>query len=194
MLKSRPSPIKWSLMSLCLYRDPFQGNGHRFLVYQDPLRWNGLWFPFVYINDPLRWNGHWSPYVYIETLYEAMVIDFRYIKNLFNGMVFDFLLFISTTLSNGMVIDLLMFLSTTLSDGMVFNFLLFISRPSPMDGHWFSYVHIEALCEAMVINFLSYQGPLRWNGLWPLCVSIKVLFHGMIIDLFMFIWRTSPIE
>jgi len=45
---------------------------------------------FRYINDLLWWNGHWSPYVYIETLCEAMVIDFRYIKALFDEMVIDF--------------------------------------------------------------------------------------------------------
>ena len=98
-LYQRPSPMEWSLISLFLYRDPLWGNGHRLLVYQDPFRWNGLRFPFVYINDPLRWNGHWSPYVYIETLCEAMVINFRYIKTLFGGMVIDLFMFISRSSS-----------------------------------------------------------------------------------------------
>jgi len=87
-----------------------------FYIYQNPLRGNGHWFPFLYIKTlceamvidffyisrpsarqwssisshrgPLRGNGHRS--LYIKTLCKAMVIDFlRHIEALCEIMVID---------------------------------------------------------------------------------------------------------
>jgi len=43
-LSSRPSPMEWSLIFLCLHQ------------------------------GPLRWNGHWFSYVYIKALSNGMVV------------------------------------------------------------------------------------------------------------------------
>jgi len=100
---SRPSPMEWSLIFLCLH--------------QGPLRWNGHWFSYVYIKalydgmvidflmftsrpspmecsliflclhqGPLQWNGHWF-LCHIKALSNRMVVDFCHIKTLSYGMV-----------------------------------------------------------------------------------------------------------
>jgi len=130
MFTSRPSAKQWSLISLWLYQDPLQGNGHGFSLHQDPLRDNGHWFVChikalceVMVTDfftsrcfvrqrslislshqcPLRGNGH--RFLYIKTLCETMVIDLLlYIKTLYEAMAIDFLLYIKT-LYEAMAID-----------------------------------------------------------------------------------------
>jgi len=42
MFTSRPSPMEWSLIFLCLQQVPLRWNGHCFLsLHQGPLQWNG---------------------------------------------------------------------------------------------------------------------------------------------------------
>jgi len=83
---SRPSARKWSLISFYLYQDPLRGNGHWFpYVTSRPStkQWSWLfsssrystrqWSLISLHQDLLRGNGHRS--LYIKTLSEAMVID-----------------------------------------------------------------------------------------------------------------------
>ena len=95
MFTSRPSPMEWSLIFLCLYQ--------------------GL----------LQWNGHWFSYVYIKALSNGMVIDLLMfnIKALSNRMIIDFLMF--TSRSSLMEWSLIFFLyNKTLFNGMVSDFFL----------------------------------------------------------------------
>jgi len=85
--------------------------------------------------------------------------------------------------------------------------LIFLSHQGlhQWNGHLFPYIYIEALYEAMVIDFftsrpctrqwalisLSYQGLLQWNGRWFSYVYIEALYKGTVID-FLVISRLSP--
>jgi len=165
MFTSRPSPMEWSLIFLCLH--------------QGPLRWNGHWFSYVYIKAISDWMVidflmftarpspmEWSLFSFFTSRPSPMEWSLTslclhqgplqwnghwflcYSKTLSNGMVIYFFLHIKA-LSNGMVIDFCHI--KALSDGMVIDFLMFTSRPSPMEWSLIS---------------LSHQGPLQWNDHW----------------------------
>jgi len=164
MFTSRPFPMEWSLIFLCLH--------------QGPLWWNGHWFSYVYIKalfdgmvidflmftsrpslmewsfiflclhqGPLWWNGHWFSYVYIKALSD--------------GMVIDFLMF--TSRSSPMEWPLIFLWQ----DPLLWNDHLFLSShqgPLQWNGHWFL-CHIKTLSNGMVINFFvtSRPSPMEWS-------------------------------
>ena len=120
-------------------------------------------------QGPLRWNGHWYPYVYIKALSDRMVIGFLMFTSRPSPMEWS-LIFLC--LHQGPLRWNDHWFSyvyiKTLSDGMVIGFLMFTSRPSPME--W------------SLIFLCLHQGPLRWNGHWSSYVYIKALSDGMVID------------
>jgi len=65
-----------------------------------------------------------------------------------------------------------------------FRFSFYIYQdPLQGNGHWFPYVYIKTIYEAMVIDFLSlHRGPLRSNG--HRFLYIKALCEAMVINLF----------
>jgi len=94
--------MEWSLIFICFHIEAlYKGTSHRSFIsrpstnamvidlsYQDPLRWNGHWFSYVFILRPstkvlvidLSYRGplqmHWSSIFHIKTLFDGMVIVF----------------------------------------------------------------------------------------------------------------------
>jgi len=179
MFTSRPSPMEWSLIFLCLHQGPPRWNGHWFFYFTSrpsPMEWSLIFvtsrpspmeWSLIFLclhQGPLRWNGHWFSYVYSKTLSDGMIIVFfLYIK----------------TLSNGMVIDILMFTSRPSPMEWSLIFLCLHQGPLRWNGHWFSYVYSKTLSDGMIIVFFLY---------------IKALSNGMVIDILMFTSRPSPME
>ena len=150
MFTSRPSPMEWSLIFLCLHQGPLRLNGHWFsYVYikalsdgmvidflmftsrPSPIEWS---FIFLCLHQgPLWWNGHWFSYVYIKAL------------------------------SDGMVIDFLMFTSRLSPMEWSLIFLCLHQGPLRWNGHWFSYVYIKTLSYGMVEScfYLPYHDPFH---------------------------------
>jgi len=179
MFTSRPSPMEWSLIFLCLH----QGR--------------------------LRWNGHWLSYIYIKALSDRMVIDFLMFTARPSPMEWSFIYFFTSRPSpmewsliflclhqgplwwNGHWFSYVYI--KTLSDGMVIDFLIFTSRPSPMEWSLiFLCLQQDPLQWNGHLFISSHQGPLQWNGHWFLC-HIKTLSNGMVINFFV-TSRPSPME
>ena len=170
MFTSWPFVRSWSLISLCLHPNPLRGNGH--------------WFPFIH-QDPLWGNGHWFSYVYIMTFCNTIVIDF--------------LMFTSRPFTRQW--SLLLFYTSRPSTRQWLLISLCLHQcPLWHNGHWFPYIYIKTICEAMVIDFLmctsrpstrqwllislySHQDHLRGNGHWFLC-HFEALYDAMVIDFF----------
>ena len=156
MFASRPSPMEWSLISLCLHQ------------------------------GPLRWNGHWFSYAYIKALSDGMVIVFfLYIKALSVGMVIDFLMFTSRpSLMEWLLIFLCLHQGhlrwnghwfsyvyiKALSDGMTIDFLMV--RPFPMEWTLIYFSHQGPL-QWNGHWFLSHlrPSPMEWLSLFLLSIS-----------------------
>jgi len=216
MFTSRPSPMEWSLIFLCLHQGPPRWNGHWFFYFTSrpsPMEWSLIFvtsrpspmeWSLIFLclhQGPLRWNGHWFSYVYSKTLSDGMIIVFfLYIKALSNGMVIDILMF--TSRPSPMEWSLIFlclhqgplqwnghwFLcySKTLSNGMVI-----YQGPLQWNGHWFVTSRPSPM-EWSLIFLCLHQSPLQWNGHWFLC-HIKTLSNGMVIN-FLVTSRPSPME
>ena len=132
-------------------------------------------------QDPLRRHGHWFSYVYIKAPCNAMVIDF--------------LMFTSRPSTK----QWSWFFSSLRPYARQWSSISLHQGHLRGKGHWFL-CHIDALCEAMVINCFTsrssmkqwslislclHQNPLRGNGHWFLC-HIEALYEAMVIDLFPF--------
>jgi len=157
LFTSRPSAMQWSLISYITLR-PSTRKWSSISLHQGPLRGNGHWFPFLYIEalyeamvinlftsrpfarqwsliplshwGPLRGNGHRS--LYIKILCEAMVINFLcHIEALCEIMVID----------------------------------LFTSRSSTRQWSLISYVTSSPSARQWS-SISLHQGPLRSNGHW----------------------------
>ena len=143
-----------------------------FYIYQNPLRGNGHWFPFLYIKtlcdamvidlftsrpsvrpwssislyqDPLQSNGHWFLMSHRDPLRDNGHRSF-YIKTLFKAMVIDFLCHIEA-LCEAMVID------------------LFTSRPSARQWSLISYFSSYPINTYFLLRSSSLV--LCWAGTWP---------------------------
>jgi len=154
-------------------------------------------------QDPLRGNGYWFPYVHIKTLYEAMVIDFLMFTSRLSMRQWSLISFV-----------------TSIPSARQWSLISLYLYQDPLQGndHWFLYVYIKTLYEAMVIDYLmltswssmrqwslisscSHQDPLQSNGHgfslhWgPLrdnghqFLYIKALCKTMVIDFFV---RSGP--
>jgi len=168
---SRPSVRQWSLISLCLYKDPLRGNGHGFSLHR----------------GPLRGNGH--QFLYIKTLCEAMLMDFLIIEALYEKMVIDFftsrpsarhwsLIFIHQNPLRGNGHWFLCHIKA-LYEVMVID--SFTSRPSTRQ--WSLISLFTSRPSARQWSSISlYQDPLRGNGHWSL--YIKTLYEALVIDFF----------
>ena len=164
MFTSRPSPMEWSLIFLCLQ--------------QDPLRWNGHCFLSLH-QGPLQWNGHWYPYVYIKALSNGMVVDF-FVTTRPSPIEWSFISFFTSRPS---LMQWSLIFVTSRPSPMEWSLIFLCLHQGPLrwNGHWFSYVYIKALSDGMVIDFLMFtsrpspmewsliflclqQDPLQWNG------------------------------
>jgi len=136
--------------------------------------------PLCLHHNPLWDNDHWLPYVYIKALCNAMVIDF--------------LIFTPRPFTK----QWSWFFSSSRPYARQWSSISLHQGPWRGKGHWFL-CHIDALCEAIIIDFFTSRSSTRqWSLIffytsrpstrqWSLIFChVEALYEAMVIDLFPF--------
>jgi len=174
MFTSRPSARQWSLISYVTLRSSVR-QWSSISLHQNPLRGNDHCFLMSHWG-PLRGNGHRS--LYIKTFCEAMVIDYLcHIEAFYEAMVID----LFTSRPSPRQWSLISYVTSRPSPRQWSSISLhqdplrgngnwfLMSHPGLLQGNGHRSLYIMTFYEAMVIDFLCH---------------VEALCEAMVIDLF----------